>query len=88
MSKPIGMPKLRGPVGPLEMDASFAAKHPYRIDLADGGQVRFATLGCAAQTAVALNLPVWDELAQNQYSARDCYRISAETRARWEGMVV
>ena len=80
MPKPVGMPKLRGPAGPLEMDASFAERHPYRIDLADGGQVRFSTLGCAAQTAVALNLPVWDESAQNQYSARDCYKIAEECR--------
>jgi hypothetical protein len=55
----------------------FGETHPIRIDMPDGGPpLRFASLKCAARTAVDRNLSVWDEDHAVGYSAADCYRIA------------
>jgi hypothetical protein len=54
----------------------FAARHPYRIDIRDGHHVRFTSIGCAANSALYHNAPVWDEARGMQFTLSDCHSIT------------
>jgi hypothetical protein len=56
----------------------FCESHPFVIEVDDGlPPLRFASLRCAARTAVERKTGVWDESQGKGYDAADCIKISA-----------
>lgn len=55
--------------------SEFLESHPFRIDLADDSCLRFRDIRCAARSALAWRVPLWDEQRCAAISLAECLRI-------------
>ena len=65
---------------PLPLNESFFRSHPFRVPIDDSESVRFASLPCAARSAMNYKTSVVDEKNFQMYSLLEAMRISYEAR--------
>jgi len=65
---------------PLRLTESFLRTHPYQVPIDDSYSVRFASLPCAARSAMNYKSCVVDEKRSETYSLSDAMRICYEAQ--------